>query len=76
MVRTKAEVKLKLREWIEQRQEPFSTLDAKEEMKKVATNIFLSPNRLTNFIRATEAAEFDPKEKLWKVRLKPLKRKQ
>ena len=27
-------------------------------------------------IRATEAAEFDPKEKLWKVRLKPLKRKQ
>lgn len=75
MVRTKAEVKVKLREWIEQRQEPFSTLDAKEEMKKVATNIFLSPNRLTNFIRATEAAEFDPKEKLWKVRLKPLKRK-
>lgn len=75
MVRTKAEVKLKLREWIEQRQEPFSTLEAKEEMKKVATNIFLSPNRLTNFIRATEAAEFDPKEKLWKVRLKPLKRK-
>ena len=75
MVRTKAEVKVKLREWIEQRQEPFTTLEAKEEMKKVATNIFLSPNRLTNFIRATEAAEFDPKEKLWKVRLKPLKRK-
>lgn len=76
MVRTKAEVKIKLREWIEQRQKPFTTNEAKEEMKKSATNIFLSPNRLTNFIRATEAAEFDPKEKHWKVRLKPLKRKQ
>jgi hypothetical protein len=76
MVRTKAEVKLKLREWIEQRQEPFTTIEAKEELKKSATNILLSPNRLTNYIRATEAAEFDPKEKHWKVRLKPLKRKQ
>lgn len=75
MVKTRSELKVKLKEWIEQRQEPFTTQEAKDEMSKTATNIFLSPNRLTKYIRGTAAAEYDPREEHWKVRLKPLKHK-
>jgi len=71
MVKTKTEVKLKIGEWIEQQSKPFTTQDVKQEIAPIATNIHLSPNRLTKFIRATGKAEFDKSEKVWKVRLTP-----
>jgi len=71
MVKTKAEVKLKIGEWIEKQTDPFTTQDVKQEIAPIATNIHLSPNRLTKFIRATGKAEFDKKKKVWKVRLTP-----
>lgn len=71
MVKTKAEVKVKIGEWIAQQTDPFTTQDVKREIAPIATNIHLSPNRLTNFIRSTGKAEFDEKNKEWKVRLKP-----
>lgn len=71
MVKTKADVKLKIGEWIGKQTEPFTTQDVKEEIAPIATNIHLSPNRLTKFIRATGKAEFDHKNKEWKVRLTP-----
>ena len=74
MVKTKTEVKLKIGEWIEQQTDPFTTQDVKEEIAPIATNIHLSPNRLTKFIRATGKAEYDKKQKLWKVRLTPFER--
>lgn len=74
MVKTRVELKSKLKEWIEQRQTPFTTQEAKDEMSKVATNIFLSPNRLTKYIKATAAADYDPKHRNWKVNLRPFKK--
>jgi hypothetical protein len=71
MVKTKADVKLKIGEWIGKQTEPFTTQDVKQEIAPIATNIHLSPNRLTKFIRATGKAEFDHKNKEWKVRLTP-----
>ena len=71
MVKTKSEVKLKIGEWIEKQEHPFTTQEVKEEISPLATNIRLSPNRLTKFIRATGKADFDKKKKVWKVRLKP-----
>jgi len=74
MVKTRAEVKVKIGEWIDKQTDPFTTQDVKEEIQPIATNIHLSPNRLTNYIRATGKAEFDEKNKEWKVRIKPFKR--
>jgi len=71
MVKTRAEVKVKIGEWIEQQTDPFTTQDVKREIAPTASNIHLSPNRLTNYIRSTGKAEFDEKTKEWKVRLKP-----
>ena len=70
MVKTKAEVKIKIGEWIEEQRKPFTTQDVKMEIAPLATNIHLSPNRLTKFIRATGKAEFDKTNRTW-VRLKP-----
>jgi len=74
MVKTKAEIKVKIGEWIEQQDERFTTQDVKNAMREVPSNIHLSPNRLTKYIRATGKAEFDPREENWKVRLKPFKK--
>ena len=71
MVRTKSEVKLEIGKWIERQEQPFTTEEVKKEIAPMATNISLSPNRLTKFIRATGKAEFDPKKKMWKVRTRP-----
>ena len=65
MVKTKAEVKLKIKEWIDKKEEPFTTQQIKEEISPIASNIHLSPNRLTNFIRAAGNAEFNKKKKTW-----------
>jgi hypothetical protein len=70
MVRTKSEVKLKISEWIEKRKEDFSTEEVKQDISKIATNIHLSPNRLTKFIAATGKADFDKAKKLWSVRIR------
>jgi len=71
VVKTRTEVKIKIGEWIEQQNKPFTTQEVKNEIAPIATNIHLSPNRLTKFIRATGKAEFDHKNKEWKVRLTP-----
>ena len=74
MVKTRGEVKIKIGEWIEQQTDPFTTQDVKAEIQPIATNIHLSPNRLTNYIRSTGKADFDEKTGHWKVRLKPFKK--
>lgn len=71
MVKTKSEVKIKIKDWIEQQNKPFTTNDVKQEISSIATNIRLSPNRLAKFIQATGAAEFNKSKKIWMVRLKP-----
>lgn len=74
MVKTRTEVKLKIGEWIEEHKKPFTTQEVKEEIAPIASNIHLSPNRLAKYIQATGKAEYDKKQKNWKVRLKPFER--
>ena len=74
MVRTKSEVKLKIGEWIEKQDKPFSTQEVKNEIAPIAKNIHLSPNRLTKFIAATGKAEFDKNKKVWFVKTKPFEK--
>ena len=74
MVKTRAEVKIKIGEWIEEKAAPFTTDEIKNDIQKQATNIRLSPNRMTKFIRASGKAEFDQKTDQWIPRVKPLKR--
>jgi hypothetical protein len=71
MVKTRTEVKLKIGEWIIQQDKPFTTEEVKQVIQPQATNISLSPNRLTKYIRATRTADYDPKNGNWKKRLTP-----
>ena len=71
MVKTRAEVKVKIGEWIEKQTDSFTTQDVREEIKPIATNIHLSPNRLTNYIRSTGKADFDKKEGEWIPKITP-----
>ena len=70
MVKTRAEVKLKIGEWIDKREDPFTTNEVREDIKPMANNIRLNPNRLTNFIRSTGKAEYDKSKKLWSRRIR------
>ena len=74
MVKTRTELKAKLKEWIINRDEPFTTEEVKQELKKYTNYISLSSNRLQNYIRATSTADYDKKREKWNIRLKPLKK--
>jgi hypothetical protein len=64
MVKTRTQLKVRLKEWVSEIKKPFSTNECKNEMDKVNTNIFLSPNRLVKYIKPL--AVFDKKLKKWK----------
>ena len=70
MVKTRADVKIKIGEWIDKREEPFTTQQVKEEISPQAPNVMLSPNRLTKYIRSTGKADFDKAKKQWGKRIK------
>jgi len=70
MVKTRAEVKIKLGQWIEE-QKQFTTEQARAEMQPMATNILLSPNRLVKYIKGTGKVEYD--SGIWKVKIKPFR---
>jgi len=68
MVRTKANLKIKIREFVAEQQEPFKTVDVQEYSKTISSNIYLTPQRLQNYIRGT-GAKFNKSKKEW---IKPL----
>ncbi len=71
-ITTRTEVKLLIKEFIEQQNKPFKTKDVIEfSRKETSKRISLSPNRITNFIRSTNLAKFDKKKKEWFVKLTP-----
>jgi len=71
MVKTRTDVKIKIAEFIESNNRSFSTQEVKEYLMPLSSNINLSSNRLTKFIRGTGKAEFDKSKRIWNVRLKP-----
>ena len=71
-VKTKSEVRLKLKEWIEEKDKPFTTGEARLIFDSgISKNLSLSTNRLSKLIRGTSSADFDKKTRTWLPRLKP-----
>jgi len=55
MVKTRAEIKIKIKEFIDARKEPFKTSEA-FELKTARINLY--PQRLQNYIRRVSKAKF------------------
>ena len=71
MISTRAKLKIKVKEWIDQKTDPFTTLQVQSELKNVSKIISTSTHRLAHYIRATQKVDYDKNKKLWNVRLKP-----
>ena len=67
MVNTKTEVKIKLKNWIKEKNDYFTT---KEAIKSLQTSnkskLRLSPFRISKYISATNKAMYDSIKKKWK----------
>lgn len=69
-MKTKEEVKIKIFNWVKIQQTPFTTQQVKEVISPIATNIYLSPQRLTKYIQSTGQADYDKARKAWSKRIK------
>ena len=65
MVKTRLELKVKVKEFIEQQTDPFSTRKVVEHCQSISKNINLSPNRMQAYVRGTGAVDYDNSKKLW-----------
>ena len=65
MVKTRSALKIKIKEFIAEQTEPFKTFDVQEYSKKVSTNIYVSPQRLQNYIRSTSGVKFNKSTRTW-----------
>lgn len=50
MVKTRSDLKLKIREWVNQQEQPFTSRDVCNYSSKIAPNIFLSPQRVAKYL--------------------------
>jgi len=66
MVRTIIEIKVKVREWIEQREDPFKTEDVTKYLSGMTNKIRVPSHRIQNYIRATKLVTFDSNKRIWK----------
>ena len=74
MVKTRAEVKIKISELIENKKEKFTTQEILEDVKPIAKNIFLTPNRLSKYIQGTGKVDYNKKAKCWEVKTRPFEK--
>ena len=65
MVKTRSDLKIKIKEFVEEQTEPFKTYDVQLFSKKVSSNIMISPQRLQNYIRQTSGVKFNKSNKTW-----------
>ena len=72
MVKTRIDLKLKIKEWIADRDTPFKTYDVQQYSQKIAPNIRTSPQRLQNYIRGANSCKFNKNRKEW-IRIVPLR---
>jgi hypothetical protein len=70
MVKTRAEIKVKISEWIGTQKDPFTTRDVIQENVK---HITLQPMRIKNYIQSTEKADFNKTKKVWEPRITPIR---
>lgn len=66
MVKTRIDLKAKIKEKLESIDEPFKTNEIVEFAKEVAPNVWTSPHRIAKYIKAADIAEFDKSKKVWR----------
>ena len=64
-INTKTQLKAEVTTFINSTKEPFTTREAEQELQQRGGKVRISPNRLTNLMRATKLVDFDSKAKKW-----------
>jgi len=71
MVNTRTNLKIKIKEKIQELDRPFKTQEIVTYANEVAPNIFSGSNRIAKYIKATDIAEFNKTKKVWSIKTKP-----
>lgn len=70
MVRTRIDLKLKIKEKLEEMQGEFKTQEIVDYAKTQATNVWTNPHRIAKYIKAADIAEFNKSRKVWTIKTK------
>ncbi len=68
MVVSRANLKIALKDWVANREEPFKVADAQEIARRVAPNMGTYPNRIAQLLRGVGAEKLDSRR--W-IKTKP-----
>lgn len=71
MVKTRSDLKIKVREVVERKTTDFTTAEISESVRVAAPNMITNPRRLTKFIQATGIATYNKTRKHWQIKTKP-----
>jgi len=71
MVKTRINLKIKIKERIEEIDRPFKTAEIVEFANQTAPNIWTSPHRIAKYIKAADIAKFNKSKKQWEIKIKP-----
>jgi len=71
MVKTRIDLKIKIKDYVQTLDRPFKTIEIVEFSNKVAPNIWTSPHRISKYIKAADIVDFNTSKKQWEVRVKP-----
>lgn len=67
MVKTRMDLKIKIREFIVNKNEPFTTKEVANYAKIQAPNLFTSVNRIAKFIKANKEVIYDKETRKWQL---------
>lgn len=59
------ELKVKIREWVNQQNDPFKTSEVVDYARKQAPNIYTSGARIKNYIKEIQELKYDKNKKQW-----------
>ena len=71
MVKTRSDLKIKIKEEIRTINRPFRTTEIVEFANKIAPNVWNSPHRISKYIKAADIANFNNSKKQWEIKTKP-----
>lgn len=65
MVRTRCELKVKIKEFIQEQKQPFKTQKVVDYCRTLTNNINLSPNRIQVYVRSSGQVDYNNSKKIW-----------
>ena len=71
MVKTRIDLKIKIKEHLQEIDRPFRTTEIVEFANGVAPNVWTSPHRIAKYIKAADIANFNKSKKQWEIKTKP-----